>query len=78
MTQQVHKLWILEKIGYGFGDGASNLIWMTFIYYQLIYYTDVYGLAAGSLALMLLITRIWDMFFDIIVGMVADRTKTRC
>ena len=77
MTQQVHKLSVFEKFGYALGDGASNLIWMTFIYYQLIYYTDVYGLAAGALALMLLITRIWDMFFDIIVGMVADRTKTR-
>jgi GPH family glycoside/pentoside/hexuronide:cation symporter len=77
MAQPVHKLSIFEKFGYALGDGASNLIWMTFIYFQLNFYTDVYGLAAGALALMLLITRIWDMFFDIMVGMVADRTKTR-
>jgi len=77
MTQQVHKLSIFEKIGYGFGDGASNLIWMTFIYFQIAFYTDVYGLAAAALATMLLVTRTWDMFFDVIVGLVADRTKTR-
>jgi glycoside/pentoside/hexuronide:cation symporter, GPH family len=77
MAQQTHKLSLFEKLGYGLGDGASNLIWMTFIYYQLNFYTDVYGLAAGALAMMLLVTRTWDMFFDIIVGMVADRTKTR-
>jgi glycoside/pentoside/hexuronide:cation symporter, GPH family len=71
------KLTLTEKIGYGFGDGASNLIWMTFIYFQINFYTDVYGLAAAALATMLLVTRTWDMFFDVIVGMVADRTKTR-
>ncbi|MDE2184268.1 MAG: MFS transporter [Alphaproteobacteria bacterium] len=75
--QQGGKISVVEKIGYGFGDGASNLIWMTFIYFQLNFYTDVYGLAAGALATMLLITRTWDMFIDVIIGMTADRTKTR-
>jgi GPH family glycoside/pentoside/hexuronide:cation symporter len=50
---------------------------MTFIYFQLNFYTDVFGLAAGALALMLLVTRIWDMFFDVFIGMIADRTHTR-
>ena len=77
MAQQVHKLSLFEKVGYALGDGASNLIWMSFIYFQLNFYTDVYGLAASALATMLLVTRTWDMFFDVIVGMVADRTKTR-
>lgn len=71
------KISILEKIGYGFGDGASNLIWMTFIYFQLNFYTDVYGLAAASLSFMLLVTRSWDMIIDIVIGMTADRTRTR-
>lgn len=68
---------LLEKIGYGCGDGASNLIWMIFIYYQSNFYTDVYGLAAASAGTMLLVTRSWDIFIDIFVGMTADRTKTR-
>lgn len=77
MAHPAQKVSVFEKIGYGFGDGASNLIWMTFIYFQINFYTDVYGLAAAALATMLLVTRTWDMFFDVIVGMVADRTKTR-
>ena len=77
MTQQVHKLSVFEKFGYALGDGASNLIWMTFIYFQLNFYTDVFGLAAGALALMLVITRTWDMFFDVFIGTIADRTHTR-
>jgi GPH family glycoside/pentoside/hexuronide:cation symporter len=71
------KISVIEKIGYGFGDGASNLIWMIFIYYQLNFYTDVYGLAAAAAGTMLLVTRTWDIFVDVIIGMIADRTQTR-
>ena len=77
MAQQDHKLSLSEKFGYALGDGASNLFWMSFIYFQLIFYTDVYGLAASALATMLLVTRSWDMVFDVIIGLIADRTKTR-
>jgi glycoside/pentoside/hexuronide:cation symporter, GPH family len=68
---------VAEKIGYGFGDGASNLIWMIFIYYQGNFYTDVYGLAAAAAGTMLLVTRSWDIFIDVFVGLTADRVKTR-
>ncbi len=71
------KISVVEKIGYGFGDGASNLIWMIFIYYQSNFYTDVFGLAAAAAGTMLLVTRFWDIFIDVFVGMTADRVKTR-
>lgn len=71
------KLSVMEKFGYGLGDGASNLIWMSMIYFQSFFYTDIFGLTASSLALMLAIIRIWDMGTDIIVGLIADRTTTR-
>jgi GPH family glycoside/pentoside/hexuronide:cation symporter len=74
---ETHNLSVIEKIGYAFGDGASNLIWMTFIYFQLNFYTDIFGLAPAALGLMLLITRTWDMFFDVFIGTIADRTHTR-
>jgi len=77
MTQQDQKLPMLEKIGYACGDGASNLIWMMFVYWQLIFYTDVFGLTASALATMLFVTRIWDMFSDVVIGTIADRTRTR-
>lgn len=73
----VRKISLFEKVGYGFGDCASNLFWMSFIYFQVYFYTDVFGLTAAAVAMMLGITRIWDMGTDIIVGVIADRTKTR-
>jgi len=68
---------IREKIGYGFGDMASSMFWKLFGMYLLIFYTDVYGLPAAVVGTMFLITRIWDSFFDPIVGVIADRTQTK-
>ena len=65
-----------EKIGYGLGDTASNLYWKLFEFFQLIFYTDVFGISAASAATMFFITKIWDAINDPIVGLIADRTRT--
>jgi GPH family glycoside/pentoside/hexuronide:cation symporter len=65
-----------EKIGYGFGDFASSMFWKIFSMYLLFFYTDVFGLPAAVVGTMFLITRVWDTFFDPVVGVVADRTSS--
>ncbi|MCM2681181.1 MFS transporter [Echinimonas agarilytica] len=71
------KLKLSEKIGYGLGDAAFNFVWMTFIYFQIFFYTDVFGISAAAIGTMLLVTRVWDTVNDPIMGMLADRTNTR-
>ncbi|MDR1585540.1 MAG: MFS transporter [Prevotellaceae bacterium] len=66
-----------EKIGYGLGDAASNMFWKIFSMYSLFFYTDVFGIPAAAAGTMFLIARLWDSFFDLGVGIVADRTRTR-
>lgn len=66
-----------EKLAYGAGDAAFNFIWMTFIYYLLFFYTDVFGISAAAVGTLLLATRIWDTVNDPLMGMLADRTKSR-
>ena len=66
-----------EKIGYGFGDMASSMFWKLFGMYLLFFYTDVFGMEAAAVGTMFLITRVWDSFFDPVVGILADRTETR-
>ena len=41
------KLTVTEKIGYGFGDLASNLFWQMFSIFIAKYYTDVFLLGAA-------------------------------
>lgn len=77
MTNEVHKLTVTEKVGYGFGDLASNLFWQMFSIFIAKYYTDVFLLGAATMGTMLLVTRIGDAVVDPVIGALADRTKTR-
>ncbi len=72
-----HRLSLVEKAGFSLGDAACNIFFQTWIIFSTIFYTDVVGLAAEAVALMFLITKIWDAAFDPVVGMIADRTETR-
>jgi GPH family glycoside/pentoside/hexuronide:cation symporter len=67
---------IQEKIGYGLGDTASNFYWKLFENFQLIFYTDVFGISAAAAATMFFVTKLWDAINDPMVGFLADRTKT--
>jgi Na+/melibiose symporter-like transporter len=71
------KLSFFEKAAYSGGDAAANFVFMTMILFQLNFYTDVFGLSAGAAAAILLGPRLWDAFFDPIMGILADRTRTR-
>lgn len=71
------KLPLREKIAYGLGDTASNLIFMTVLNFLLFYYTDVFGLTAAAAGTLLLVVQVIDAFVDIFVGIAADRTQTR-
>ncbi len=66
-----------EKVAYGFGDMASSMFWKLFGSYLMIFYTDVFGMPAMMVGTMFLITRIWDSVFDPVVGIIADRTRSR-
>ncbi len=73
----VQKLSFIEKAGYSAGDAAANFVFMTMVLFQLNFYTDVFGLSASAAAAILLWPRLWDAFFDPIMGVLADRTNTR-
>ncbi len=73
----VEKIRLKEKIGYGLGDAASSMFWKIFGMYSLFFYTDVFGITAAAAGFMFLVARLWDSFFDVLVGIVSDRTKTR-
>ena len=77
MSHQIQKLSVREKIGYSLGDAAANFVFMTMILFQSAFYTDVFGLSASAAAAILLWPRLWDAFFDPVMGVLADRTETR-
>jgi len=77
MSPDKNKLLMKEKISYGFGDLASVLYWQTFMLYFTYFYTDVFVIPAAAAATLFLMSRIFDGINDPMMGMLADRTKTR-
>lgn len=68
-----YKLSWLQRIGFGSGDLAQNLIYQTVSMYLLIFYTNVYGLKPSEAALMFLVVRIIDVLWDPLVGTFVDK-----
>ena len=76
LPESAQRLSVAEKIGYGLGDTASNLYWKLFEFFQLIFYTDVFGISAAAAGTMFFVTKMFDAITDPMVGLMSDRTAT--
>jgi Na+/melibiose symporter-like transporter len=72
-----YKLSWLQRIGFGSGDLAQNLIYQTISMYLLFFYTDIYGLDPGVAATMFLVVRLVDVLWDPLVGTFVDKNTPR-
>jgi GPH family glycoside/pentoside/hexuronide:cation symporter len=77
MSLGTQRLSVREKVGYGVGDAAANFIFQTMVMFQLVFYTDTFGITAAAAGTLFLVVRVWDAVFDPIMGVVADRTTTK-
>ena len=77
MQTTSEKLSIKEKIGYALGDTAANFIFQTMVMFQLAFYSDTFGITAAAAGTLLVVVRVWDAIFDPIMGIAADRMKTK-
>ncbi len=68
-----YRLSWLQRIGFGSGDLAQNLIYQTVCMYLLLFYTNVYGLDPSAAAFMFLIVRVVDVLWDPLVGTFVDK-----
>ena len=62
------------KLGYGVADFGGNLFFTATAFVLLNYLTDTVGLSAALAGIALMIGRIWDAFYDPIIGYISDRT----
>jgi len=68
---------VREKIAYGLGDTATNLVWRTLMVFLPFFYTDVFGISAAAVGTLLLVSRYSDGISDFIMGLLADRCNSR-
>ena len=77
MATQSGKLSVWVKAGYGVCDLGGNLFFTATAFVLLNYPTDTVGLIAGLAGTALMVGRIWDAFYDPVIGYLSDRTRTR-
>lgn len=68
---------IFERFCYGCGDFGCNIIYTAMSAFLVFYYTDYAGVNAAAVGTIMLVSRVFDGFSDIIMGMIVDRTKSR-
>lgn len=66
-----------NKIGYGAGDIAGNVVYAFLATFVMIYLTDTAGLNAGIVGTLMMVSKIFDGITDIIFGSLIDKTKTK-
>lgn len=71
------KLSIGEKIGFGAGDMAVNIVMITMQLIIAYFYTDIYGLDPADMGVLFIVVRLIDAFSDPVMGMITDRCNSR-
>lgn len=71
------KISVREKACYGVGAMADALIWSSVSAFGTYYYTNSAGLAAGAVGTMFLVSRIFDGFSDVLMGLIIDKTHSK-
>ena len=66
-----------DYFSFGIGNVASQLSWTMVSSYLTLFYTDVFGLQAGVVAVLFLVARIWDGINDPMMGEIMEHTHTK-
>jgi GPH family glycoside/pentoside/hexuronide:cation symporter len=71
------KLSTLEKAGFGAGDMALNVVISSMMLIITFFYTDIYGLRVGDLALLFVVVKVIGAIADLVVGQMTDAFLSR-
>jgi len=74
---KTQRLSVLEKIGFGAGDMAVNVVISSMFLIITFFYTDVFGIHPKDLALLFILVRGIDAITDPLMGMLTDKFTTR-
>jgi GPH family glycoside/pentoside/hexuronide:cation symporter len=66
-----------NKIGYGSGDIAGNVVYAFLSSFVMIYLTNTIGLSAGIVGTLIAVSKLFDGFTDIFFGSMIDRTHSK-
>ena len=76
MEEKTYLKWY-NKIGYGSGDIAGNVVYAFLTSFVMVYLTDTIGLASGIVGTLIAASKLFDGFTDIFFGSLIDKTHTK-
>ena len=66
-----------EKLVYTGSLLGQNMIYSFVTMYVMFFFTDLLRIPSQSVTIILVAASLWDAVNDILMGMIADRTRTR-
>lgn len=76
MNEKRYLKWY-NKVGYGAGDIAGNVVYAFLSSFVMIFLTDTVGLNAGFVGTLMMFSKIFDGITDIFFGSLIDKTHTK-
>lgn len=76
MEERTYLTWY-NKIGYGSGDIAGNVVYALLSAFVMIFLTDTIGLNAGIVGTLIAVSKLFDGISDIFFGSMIDKTKSK-
>ncbi len=76
MSEKKYLRWY-NKLGYGSGDIAGNVVYALLSSFVMIYLTDTMGMSAGIVGTLIAVSKIFDGITDIFFGSMIDKTHSR-
>lgn len=75
MKNKIRPFGMRDKIGYMFGDFGNDFTFILSSSFMLKFYTDVMGIGAGVVGILMMAARFIDAFTDVTMGQIVDRSK---
>ncbi len=76
MSEKKYLKWY-NKVGYGSGDIAGNVVYAFLTSFVMIYLTDTVGLNAGIVGTLIAVSKLFDGVTDLFFGAMIDKTKSK-
>ena len=74
-TRNIRPFGMRDKLGYLFGDFGNDFTFILSSSFLLKFYTDIMGVDAYVVGIIMMIARIVDAFTDVTMGRICDRSK---
>ncbi len=76
MEEKKYLKWY-NKVGYGSGDIAGNVVYAFLSAFVMVYLTTVIGMDAGIVGSLIALSKLMDGVTDVFFGTMIDKTKTK-